>query len=362
MRLVVTGGGTGGHVYPALEVARLASTQGWIVSYLGSIRGQEGRACADRGIPFVGFPSEPLYSLKTPRGWRGAAKLLRACAGARRELRSQRPDVVFSTGGYSGAPVMSAARRLRVPYVVHEQNCVPGRSNLMFAKSAFAVATTFRGAERHFAGCRVVRTGLPVRDDLRACAAERKAPSEWHVLVVGGSQGAAAINEAAIGTAQRMTSPKMLWLHQTGKAHFESIFKSMENLAVSSCYQVKPFFEGPEMGKAYTWASVVVGRSGAGTMAELAAFGLPSILIPLPAAGRMDPLANAREFEEMGAAKLLEQSNLHPASLEEALRAWLDDDAAIAPAGEALREWDVPDSAQRIMSLLSEAAAPTPPG
>ena len=116
----------------------------------------------------------------------------------------------------------------------------------MFAKSAFAVATTFHGAASHFAGCRVVRTGLPVREDLRVIAGERREPCEAHVLVVGGSQGSAAINEAALGTAQRMTCPEVKWLHQTGKAHFESIFRSMENLGIASCYEVNG--EGLRLG------------------------------------------------------------------------------------------------------------------
>jgi UDP-N-acetylglucosamine--N-acetylmuramyl-(pentapeptide) pyrophosphoryl-undecaprenol N-acetylglucosamine transferase len=357
MRLVVTGGGTGGHVYPALEVARQALARGWEVRYIGSLRGQEGPACAAAGIPFVGFPAEPLYSLRRPRGWRAAVNLLRATGGAKTSLRANPADVVFSTGGYAGAPVMNAARSLGVPYVIHEQNSVPGRSNLLFSKAAFAVATTFHAASKHFPGCRVERTGMPVREDLRQSASRSPQAAECRVLVVGGSQGAVPINQAALGTAQRMTCPGVRWLHQAGPANFEAVYHSLENLGIASCYDVKPFFEGKEMGEAYAWASLVVGRSGAGTLTELAAFGLPSVLVPYPLAYGKHQHHNAKEFEEMGAAKVIDQGDLQPASLESALRVWQCDDEAVERARIALRNWDVPDAAAKILSLVEAAAA-----
>jgi UDP-N-acetylglucosamine--N-acetylmuramyl-(pentapeptide) pyrophosphoryl-undecaprenol N-acetylglucosamine transferase len=309
------------------------------------------------GIAFTGFPAEPLYSLRTVRGWRAAANLLRASKAAGEHLKRRPSDALFSTGGYAGAPVMRAAKKLGIPYVIHEQNSVPGRSNLMFAKAAYGVATTFHAAERHFEGCRVVRTGLPVREDLRLLATRDRAGDEPLVLVVGGSQGAAAINEAALGTAQRMALPEVRWVHQTGKTHFEEVFHSVEHLGISSCYEVKPFFEGPEMGKAYAWASVVVGRSGAGTLSELAAFGLPSVLIPYPAAYAQHQLYNAREFEGLGAAKLIDQNDLNPGSLEAALSEWMSDETGRGRARKALLDWDVPDAASRILAMVEEASA-----
>ncbi|MCX7801078.1 MAG: UDP-N-acetylglucosamine--N-acetylmuramyl-(pentapeptide) pyrophosphoryl-undecaprenol N-acetylglucosamine transferase [Fimbriimonadales bacterium] len=171
MRLVVTGGGTGGHVYPALEVARAARARGWSVRYLGSERGQEGPACLRERLPFEAFPSEPLVSLRTPRGWRAAARLLRAVGMARRSLRCDPPDFVFATGGYSAAPVLRAAMALRLPFGLHEQNAVPGRTIAMAGPKAAFVGTVFRATEARLPGCRVVRTGMPVRGALREAAA-----------------------------------------------------------------------------------------------------------------------------------------------------------------------------------------------
>lgn len=354
MKLIVTGGGTGGHVFPALEVARAATAQDMDVLYMGSHRGQEQGACRRADVPFVGFPSEPVYSVRSWRGWRALANLLRATFQARTVLKKTRPDRVFSTGGYSSAPIVRAARSLGIPYVLHEQNATPGRSNLMAARHATVIATTFHAAEEHFAGCKVVRTGLPVRQELRERALERKLHMDAYplrVLVVGGSQGAAAINEAALGVATRITRD-LHWTHVTGKKHFESIFQTYEKLGIGNIYEVKAFLEGTEMADAYAEASLVVGRSGAGTLSELAAFGLPSALVPYPHAHANHQFHNAKEFESMGAAVLIEQDELQPSNLEEALLKWIDVAAARDSAREALSAWDVPDSADRILKLL----------
>lgn len=357
MRLVVTGGGTGGHVYPALELARFAKHQGAEVDYYGSLRGQEASLCRRLDFPFQGFPSEPIYSIKHPRGWRAAARLLKASAMVYRVFGRYRPDAVFSTGGYSSAPVIRAAAMRRIPYVIHEQNAVPGRSNRLAARGARAVATTFHAAEAHFPKSRVTRTGLPIRHELRQRALERKLPMDAYplrMLVVGGSQGAASINEAAIAVAARSVRD-LRWLHLTGPKHFEMMFQTYEKLGIGSIYQVKAFLEGSEMADAYSDTSIVIGRAGAGTISELAAFGLPSVLIPYPHAQANHQVHNAREIESIGAAIVMEQSQLEPATLESAMLKWIDVAAARESAREALMGWDVPEAAERIWALLEQA-------
>lgn len=359
MRLVVTGGGTGGHVFPALEVARLSKAEGWDVLYLGSLRGQEKRSCEKAGIPFVGFPSEPLYSVRQLRGWKAMFHLLRSIPMASKALKQAAPDVIFSTGGYSSAPVMTAARRARRKYVVHEQNSVPGRTNLLVAKKAACIATTFHAAESQFPDCKVVRTGLPVRSELRELAASRKLAIDatpMNILVVGGSQGAAALNEAALATATRMTARDLRWVHVTGRAHFETIFPTYEKLGIGNIYEVKSFLEGGAMAEAYGKASFVVCRSGAGTLSELAAFKLPSVLVPYPAAYANHQYHNAEEFQKIGAAVVIGQDVLHPSNLEEALSDWIDNPARREKAQVALEEWDCPDAARNILAILKDTA------
>ncbi|MFN8218800.1 MAG: undecaprenyldiphospho-muramoylpentapeptide beta-N-acetylglucosaminyltransferase [Fimbriimonadales bacterium] len=358
LRLIVTGGGTGGHVFPALEVARLAREQGIEVLYFGSLRGQEGRACERAGIPFQGFPSRPIYSLKTPRGWAGIFWLARSRSLASRELRRAKPSVLFSTGGYSSAPVVSAARGLGLPYVIHEQNSVPGRTNKILSRGAKTVAVTFEASLKHFEG-HVVRTGMPVRAELRELASQRSLEAEaghGRMLVMGGSQGSSAINQAALATAQRMTSRNLRWLNVTGKKHFEDVFSSHEKLGIGGIFEMRPFLEGSQMGEEYAKSALVIGRSGTGTLSELAAFRLPSVLVPYPFAYADHQTHNALEFEAIGAAKVVPQPGLTPAALEEAVKSWLDSAESVRNAQESLAKWDRPDAAERILELVRVAA------
>jgi UDP-N-acetylglucosamine--N-acetylmuramyl-(pentapeptide) pyrophosphoryl-undecaprenol N-acetylglucosamine transferase len=358
VRLIVTGGGTGGHVFPALELARTALDKSVYVAYFGSHRGQEGAVCKAHGIPFVGFPSEPIYSLRSLRGLKALVSLARARKLARRELQSIVPDVVFSTGGYSSAPVVSAAESLGIPVVIHEQNSVPGRTNKLLAQRSFAVATTFHSAAQHFSGCNVVRTGLPVRRELRRLAeAGREQDLMPLILAVGGSQGAQAINEAVLGAAQRMVKLALHWLHLTGKNHFQSVYPSFEKLGLKDSYDVKPFLDGDEMGMAYQRASLAVCRAGASTLAELAAFRLPSVTVPYPHAFADHQAHNAKEFEVMGATSIVRQDELHPSSLEDKLVEWLNSAEKREHASRALAEWDAPDASERIFELVQLAVS-----
>lgn len=357
MRLIVTGGGTGGHVYPALEVARAARDAGHEVLYFGSLRGQEGAICEREGLPFVGFPSQPLYSLKTPRGWKAAASIYRSRWMARAALRAARPNVLFSTGGYSAGPVVAAAQGMRLPYVLHEANSAPGRSNLLFAKRAFAIGTVFRGAADHFKGCRVVRTGMPIRRELREQAP--KSPivrTTKMVLVTGGSQGSAFLNDTVPQAAQRVLNAAenlcVSFVHVAGKGHIDEPWVAG---ARTEKYRVVPFFEGNEMAESYADASLIVSRSG-GSLAEVAMFGIPSVLIPLPTAAADHQTANAREFVGMNAATLIAQSDASPEALADAISYWLENEEARKMAFDALKLFDVPNATELILGLLNEAA------
>lgn len=362
MRLIVTGGGTGGHVYPALEVARRAAEEGAELHYLGSRRGQEGKACAARGISFEGFPSEPLWSLKTPAGWRALLSLQRSRLMARRTLRRWRPDVVFSTGGYSAGPVVAAARDLKIPYIVHSADSVPPRSSAMFAKEAYAFTTVFRSTSEFFKLRDVERTGQPIRRELRAAAEAAAIEAEPTVLVVGGSQGSEFLNQmvpraAATGLFRARV------IHASGPAHLDKTLGRKKEQGLGSEYEVFPYLETEQMLDAYRQATVVVARSG-GTLAELALFGLPSVLVPLPSSANDHQLENAREFERMDAATLLWQPEdkrqpappASPEGLAQAIADWIGDTPKRAAARHNLKRWDVPDATDRIVRLIQEAA------
>lgn len=331
MRFVVTGGGTGGHVYPALEVALASRSAGHEVAYWGSERGMEGRASADAGFAFRGFDAWPLVSLRTPAGWRAFAKLARASVVASRAMGKDRPDRVFSTGGYGAAPVLWAARRRGVPYVLHEANSVPGRVTRMFAPRAMAVNAVFRATSAHLPGC--LRLGQPVRRALREIVPRRDRPK---LLVMGGSGGAKFLNEAI--PTLKLDGWEIV--HATGRGRLGD---------VPAGYPATEFLGPAEVAEAYATATVFVGRSG-GTLAELAAVRLPGVLIPLPTSADDHQLVNAREFAEMGAARLVEQSRATPAALAEAILSWTPE--AREAAEKSLGEWDRPDATMDLVRLL----------
>lgn len=357
MRLAVTGGGTGGHVFPAIEVALAARERGSDVSYFGSLRGIEGTQAAKAGVPFRGFPSEPLYRLATPKGLRSAVRMAVAMSRALRALQDERIERVFSSGGYASAPVVSSARKLGIPYVLHEQNSVPGRTNVMLSAGAEAVCTVFEAATRHFPRTRVVRTGMPVRGAFRSSGqghlptAHSLESASPILLIVGGSQGSVALNDVAVATAVRMATTPVHWLHLTGTSHFESSRASLERMAYTGPYEIKAYLDEGDMAAAMFSAHVVVCRAGAGTLAELAALRKPSVLVPYPKAFGDHQTANAQEFVQIGAADLLPQQGLSATTLEARIQAWLDDGSRVRAAETALAKWDVPDAIERTLDV-----------
>lgn len=355
MRLVVTGGGTGGHVYPALEVARLGKERGAELLYLGSLRGQEGKLCDERGILFKGFPSEPLFSLRSARGWKSLSKLMSARKMAKKHLATARPDVVFSTGGYSAGPVLAAAKAIGIPYVIHDGNSVPGRANRMFGKDAKAFLTTFFATERFYKDRPVTRTGQPIRKQLRDAASEAvHAPAERQmILVLGGSQGSAYLNEA-VPTAASEIGADVDFIHASGPTNFAETSARVKGLNIEH-YRVEPYLDSEQIANAYAMADLVVCRSGS-TLAELAMFGLPSVLVPLPTSAENHQLHNAREFEGMKAATIAEQESAPFAQTARAIVHWLESADARAEAARKLREWDVPDATERILAHVEAAA------
>lgn len=362
LRLAVTGGGTGGHVFPALEVARLARDAGWDVKYFGSLRGIEGKACLRADIPFVGFASEPLYRIYTPRGIRAAYRIAQARSRARAAILDFAPHVLLSTGGYSSAPVVMAARSLGVPYVIHEQNTVPGRTNQLFGQDAYRICTVFSASSKFFPDGRSVHTGLPIRAELRKSAQgalpqthsiEKAAPI---VLVMGGSQGSVAINDIALATGVRMSSEPVQWLHVTGTKHFEPTIASRNKMALSADYTVKAYLDAEQMASALFSCTLAVCRSGAGTLGELAAFRKPSVLVPFPGAFRDHQRLNAEEFRSIGAAEVILQRDLRAAELERKIVEWFKDSKKRDVASINLAAWDKPNAAAEILGILEEAA------
>lgn len=342
--IVFTGGGTGGHIYPALEIARTAREHGADLSYLGSFRGQESKLAEAAGIEFQGFPSEPLYSLRTRRGLTALMRLLKASALARAYLKLHPPEAVFSTGGYSAAPVMQAAKSLGLPLFIHEANSIPGRANRRFAPTCRAFTCVFRKTQEVIPNA--LRLGQPIRRELREAAAGIEGRERSMLLVTGGSQGAQFLNDAVPKALKLLPEPPKT-LIAAGPGN------SVRHDLPADVLTSVPYLDSVDMAKAYARAGLAIGRSG-GTLAEYAAFRIPSILIPLPTSADDHQLYNAGEFESMGAAITVEQANAGPECLAEAIDGWLGDPARRQKAAAALAEWDRPSAAQDIWAKISE--------
>ncbi len=348
MRVIITGGGTGGHVYPALEVATLAQEESDLV-YFGSNRGMEGDACAQRGFRFHGFDSVPVYSYKSLAGVVALAKLMRASVAAKKMMLAMKPDVVFSTGGYSSAPVMRAAKLLGVPLAIHACDTIPGRSLRMFADYAKVITSTFRATKDILQG-NVIRTGHPVRSELRN-AISRRNPEENLIVVLGGSGGAKYLNEMVPQAARMLEGVEVL--HSAGKAQFEGARHLISG--IEDRYDMRPYFEADVMASVYQTATLAIARSGSG-VSEFAMARLPSILVPLPTSADNHQLRNAQEFEQMGASTIANQETCTVEELASQINVWLKDKNKQESAALALSEWDMPNATFHIWSEVKNAA------
>ncbi|MEI7577980.1 MAG: UDP-N-acetylglucosamine--N-acetylmuramyl-(pentapeptide) pyrophosphoryl-undecaprenol N-acetylglucosamine transferase [Armatimonadota bacterium] len=352
MRVVVTGGGTGGHVYPALEVCRIAQEEADLL-YIGSNRGMEGRACEERGIQFVGLDSGPVYSPFSSAGIKALIGLFRASLVAKKKLQQWKPDVVFSTGGYSSAPVMRASKQLGIPLAIHACDTIPGRSLRMFAKDARVVTSTFHWTSGALPGCKVVRTGHPIRQELREAVAKRQ-PEEKYVLVLGGSGGAKFLNEVMPLVAPKLDGAKII--HSAGKTQYDQFKHLAEGIAG---YDMRPYLEADVLADAYRRASLIIARSGSG-ISEYAMARIPSILVPLPSSADDHQFHNAKEFESFGGASVLTQDErvgeiqATPDTIAREILKWFADEPG--DAERVLAEWDVPGATVQIWDEIKRAA------
>ncbi len=320
---MIMAGGTGGHVFPALATARVLRDRGYDIVWLGTQRGIEARL-----VPAQGIPVEWL-SVSGLRG-KGALTLLAApfrlalaLVQALRAVRRHAPQVVLGAGGFASGPGGVAAWLLRRPLVVHEQNAVAGLTNRILARLATRVLEGFPGS--FGAGVKAERVGNPVRPEITAIAPpeRRYAGREGRarLLVFGGSQGAQRLNAvvpAAIAELPAALRPEVL--HQTGIRGLDDTINAYRSRGIEA--DVRAFID--DMAGAYGWADLAVCRSGALTVAELAAAGLPAILVPFPAAVDDHQTRNAQFVVAKGAAVLLPESALTPISLAGALRELLE--------------------------------------
>ncbi len=366
MNVVMSGGGTAGHVFPAIAVAERLRDAGHDVSFVGSAAGQEASL-----VPGAGFAFTPVKvrSAQTRVSLRTAEALGRSFVAARTVRPHVRAaDVVVGIGGYASAPAILAARRAKVPIVLIEQNGVPGLVNRFAARWARVVATTFEAtAARLPVGSRTVRTGNPVRRSITEVASLRAQlraqavgafdldEARRTVAVFGGSLGARQLDRTVAGAIGELDGRADLQLLvSTGPAHVQEVAPAAA-AAGELLVRVVGFIE--RMDLALAISDVAVARAGAGTVSELSVCGVPSILVPYPHATENHQEANAREIERAGGADVVLESTMTPSMLAERVVSLLHDGARCAGMRDAMLRWARPDADERIAELVVESAA-----
>jgi len=349
-RLVVTTGGTGGHIFPALAVAaevqrRNPEAQ---ILFLGG-NGPEGALAAKAGLKFKALPASGVLG-------KGAKSLLsiiwvsRGVILATRALRRFQPEVVIGFGGYAGFCPVLAAALMRIPTAVHEQNSVPGVTNRVLGKLVKRVFVSFDDRLAAFPPVKVTRTGNPVRAEI--CEAKRHEQNDRrNLLVLGGSQGARAINDAVVAALPQLMAARVNILHQTGAAD-ETRIRAAYEKAGADPTSVFGFIEG--MSGAYAWADLALCRAGASTVFELAATGTPSVLVPFPFAAHDHQRVNARHLADLGAAVMVDQKDLSPGALAELTAGLLGDPAKLAAMSREAKTFARPEAASLIVDGLEE--------
>lgn len=336
-RIVIMSGGTGGHVFPALAVAQSLCAQGWQVSWLGTQKGLESRVVPENGIDIDWLPVAGIRGKGGFEKIKAAALLIKAFWQAGVVLRQRKPDVVLGMGGFVAGPGGLMAKLLGIPLVIHEQNRVPGTTNRLLAKVANQVLEAFPGSFK--AGIKAKCTGNPLRQQFlgKLDPKPAKTGGPIHILVVGGSQGAQVLNER-VPEALAALADVEVW-HQTGTAMQEHVQEHYKRLRVAA--KVTAFIE--DMAEAYQWADLVVCRAGAMTVSEVAAAGVPAILVPLPNAIDDHQTANARFLSEVGAGMVLMQKDLTPQVLQDRINQIMARLDAMAKAARACARLDATD-------------------
>jgi UDP-N-acetylglucosamine--N-acetylmuramyl-(pentapeptide) pyrophosphoryl-undecaprenol N-acetylglucosamine transferase len=354
--VLITAGGTGGHVYPGLAVARALQAQNIPVVWMGTPKGFEARVIPEAGIEMALLEVTGLRGKGITTLLLAPFRLVKALYQSVRIMQKHKPAAVLGMGGFVAGPGGLVASLMGIPVIIHEQNAIPGLTNRLLSKFSRKVLEGFPGTF-HQAGDKAVPVGNPVRQDISRLPAPaermKRDDSQLHLLIIGGSLGAQALNET-VPQALAELAPEMrpVVRHQAGKNKDESTREQYAKSGVEAT--VSPFIE--DMGEAYGWADLVICRSGALTVTELAAAGLASILVPYPYAVDDHQTANGLYLSENGAAILVSQSDLTVSYLAQHLQSLTQEPERLLQMGEKARELARPNATEEVAAIVAEMA------
>jgi UDP-N-acetylglucosamine--N-acetylmuramyl-(pentapeptide) pyrophosphoryl-undecaprenol N-acetylglucosamine transferase len=354
-RILIAGGGTGGHIIPALAIAdELKARHSAEILFVGTARGLESRLVPQAGYRLELIRVGQLNRVSLATRLRTLVDLPMGFLQCARLLREFRPDVVIGVGGYASGPVMGASILTRIPTLAFEPNAMPGLANRLVGRRVKAAAVNFQPALRYFRNAHT--TGIPVRTEFFHLA-PRPVGAPPHLLVFGGSQGARTLNAMMPKIAKPLLErvPGLTILHQAGARHAETTLAAYrESGAPEDRWQVEAFLD--DMPRRFEAADLVLARSGASTVAELAAAGKPAVLIPLPTAADDHQRKNADVMAQAGAARVLPEPDLTPEQLESTLVDLLATPEDLRRMAENALSLAHPDAAERIAGMAMALA------
>ncbi|MCL4079105.1 undecaprenyldiphospho-muramoylpentapeptide beta-N-acetylglucosaminyltransferase [Coriobacteriia bacterium Es71-Z0120] len=366
MRFLLSGGGTAGHIYPALTVARILEQDGRDeVIFVGAPDSLEARLVGEAGIRFVGLPAAGFDRARPITLVTSGARVVSSVARGVALIWKERPDAVVGFGGYASLPVGIAAALTKTPLVVHEQNSVPGLANRFLSRFAQAVAVTYPGSVKHLKRPeRAVVTGNPVREQIRSADRSRGrealglAGDSTVLLVFGGSRGARHINEALVRIWPRLASVDGLQVvHVAGRIEAASVAEAMAAALSASDgrYQLHEYID--DMGSAIAAADVIVSRAGATSLAEITAIGRAAVLVPYPYATDDHQTLNARAVAAAGAALVVPDAELDGEAFVDAVMRLVSDARLREEMAAASAKLGRPDAGERVAALVHEVVA-----
>ncbi len=354
-RVMMMAAGTGGHVFPALAVAKLLQQQGTQVSWLATPTGMENRLLKNQNIPIYQIDIQGVRGNGVVRKLLAPFKILKATLSAMRYMKQLNIDAVAGFGGYVAGPGGLAARVLGIPVLIHEQNAIAGFTNTQLSRVATTVCQAF--PQTFSEQAKIVTTGNPVRKEITEILnpswryqEREKANQPLRILIVGGSLGAKALNECVPEALKQLNVPLRVY-HQCGQNHAESTQAQYANAPTSLEVEVHPFIE--DMAQAYSDADLIICRAGALTVTEIATAGVAAIFVPLPSAVDDHQTANAKFLANIGAAKICPQAHMTPESLKELLVPLMNRSLLSEMAVKA-RQQAQPDATQHVVELIQE--------
>jgi UDP-N-acetylglucosamine--N-acetylmuramyl-(pentapeptide) pyrophosphoryl-undecaprenol N-acetylglucosamine transferase len=353
--MMVAGGGTGGHLFPGVAVAKeiCRRFEGAEVLFVTGKRKMEFEVLRKAGFRQISIAVEGMKGRGLLKGALVALKLPWSCLQSLWIIREFSPNLVLGVGGYSAGPVCLSARVMGVPSAIHEQNSFPGVTNRLLCRVVNRVFISFEDSRKHFSGGSIHLTGNPIRPEfVMSETGTGRNVKPFTVAVVGGSQGARSINEAfveALALLKKRNRPCRV-IHQTGDLDYGRTVALYKEKGLEA--EVAPFIQ--DMAGVYREADLVVSRAGAGAVFEMAAMGKPSLLIPYPFAANRHQETNAQFLVEAGAAEMILQENLTGQVLADRLAKFMEDRAALERMGQAAKRVSKPDAAQKIADLLLE--------